>query len=136
MTYLLDTNACIYYLNGSHPALVERVLEAGPQRLAVSSVTVAELHFGAARSGRPRANRDRVRALLRELETSPFDDDCAEIFGRLKSELFKAGTPLTDFDIAIAASALAGGRTLVTSDSDMRKIRGLSIEDWTAARRP
>jgi tRNA(fMet)-specific endonuclease VapC len=132
MNYLLDTNACIHYLNGSHERLVERVFAAGPRVLAVSSVTVAELVFGAARSTRRRANLERVRTLLSELSTVPFGDACAERFGHLKADLARRGMLLADFDIAIAATSLAGGRVLVSNDADMRRFPGLAVEDWTA----
>lgn len=51
--FLLDTNTCIHYLNGSDAVLTRRVLAAGPDQLAVSALTAGELHFGAARSSRP-----------------------------------------------------------------------------------
>ena len=64
--FLLDTNACIHFLNGTHPSLSRRVLASGPDLLAVSALTVAELEFGAARSSRPRANRERLAKFFRE----------------------------------------------------------------------
>jgi tRNA(fMet)-specific endonuclease VapC len=133
MTYLLDTNACIYFLNGTPAPLIERILHCGPRGLAVSSLSVAELHFGAARSARRKANLERVHAFLRELKTEPFTDGCAAEFGRVKAELLKAGTPIPDFDIAIAATALALDYRVVSSDADLRRVRGLDVEDWALA---
>ena len=132
--YLLDTNACIYYLNGTYPELVRRVLAEGPGALAVSSISVAELHFGAERSGRAGANLARIQALLRELRTVPFSSACAARFGRVKAELMAAGTPIADFDIAIASTALAMGFTVVTNDLDFRRVPGLAVETWTSGR--
>ncbi len=133
MTFLLDTNTCIHYLNQRHPEVTRRMVAAGPDRLAVSSLTVAELHFGAERSGRPEANRARLRVFLDELRSVPFDDRCGESFGRLKAERRAAGRPVPDFDLAIAATAIAEGLTLVSSDHHMRSLPGLAVEDWTAA---
>lgn len=133
MSYLLDTSTCIYFLNESHPRVVERLVAAGPDRLALSSLTLAELLFGAARSARPEANRRRLRTFAGEIATVPFDDRCGEHFGRIKSELIGAGRPIPDFDVAIAATAFAQGRVLVSSDRHMAEVAGLPLEDWTAA---
>lgn len=131
MTFLLDTNICIYYLNERHPQITRRMIAAGPDRLAVSSLTVAELHFGAERSGRPEANRGRLRIFLEELQSLPFDDHCGEWFGRLKAEGMKEGRPIPDFDLAIAATAMSQGLTLVSRDSHMRSLSGVAVEDWS-----
>lgn len=132
MSYLLDTNVCIDYLNGDDEELVERILAMGPEPLAISTLSLAELHFGAARSARPEANRERIAAFVREVPTLGFDDDCAEHFGRIKATLTASGQLIPDFDVAIAATALAHGRVLVSSDGHMRRIQGLPLEDWTA----
>jgi len=128
--FLLDTNTCIYYLNGSHEELTRRVLAAGPDQLAVSALTVAELRFGAARSSRPEANRERLVTFFRELSILPFDRLCGEHFGRLKADLLSRGRPVPDFDIGIAATALASGRTLVSADAHMEEIGELARENW------
>lgn len=132
MTFLLDTNTCIYYLNQGHPEVTRRIAAAGPDRLAVSSLTVAELHYGAERSSRREANRERLRVFFGELRSVPFDDRCGESFGRLKAERRAAGRPVPDFDLAIAATAIAQGLTLVSGDQHMRAVPGVVVEDWTA----
>lgn len=132
MSYLLDTNVCIHYLNGENRDLVERILMAGPEPLAISTLSLAELHFGAARSARPEANRARVAAFVNELPTLSFDEACAEPFGRIKASLAALGRPIPDFDVAIAATAFASGRVLVTNDRHMKRIPGLLLEDWTS----
>lgn len=131
MTFLLDTNICIYYLNERHPEITRRMIAAGADRLAVSSLTVAELHFGAERSGRPEANKERLRVFLNELRSVPFDDECGEWFGRLKAERLEAGRSIPDFDLAIAATAMAHGLTLVSRDRHLRSLPGVAVEDWT-----
>ncbi len=132
MSYLLDTNVCIYYLNDDNQQLVERILAVGPEPLAISTLSLAELHFGAARSARPEANRERIAAFVRELPTLSFDDDCAEQFGRIKASLVAAGQLIPDFGAAIAATAFVHGRVVVSNDRHMKLIPGLPLEDWTA----
>lgn len=109
------------------------VLAAGPEPLALSSLTPAELPFGAALSARPEANRRRLRTFAGEIATVPFDDRCGEHFGRIKAESTGAGRPIPDFDIAIGATAFARGRVLISSDRHMTEVASLPFEDWTAA---
>lgn len=130
--FLLDTNTCIYYLNGSNQELTRRFLAAGPDQLAISALTSAELRFGAERSSRPEANRKRLSTFFRELEILPFDRLCGETFGRLKAELVSRGRPIPDFDVGIAATAIATGRTLVSSDAHMEAVDDLDRENWAA----
>lgn len=131
MTFLLDTYACIHFLNRTHPDLVRRVVAVGPGRVAVSSVTVAELEYGAARSSRPGANRDRLRSFLEELPVHPFDASCAARFGAVKATLVAHGSPIPDFNIAIAATALTLGFGVVSGDRHFGVVPGLVVEDWS-----
>jgi len=131
MKYVLDTNACIRFLNGSHPHLVQRVLRAGPSALAISTLSVGELCFGAARSSRPKANLARVQTLLAEISVLPFEQAAAERFGVVKAFLVAKGKRIGDMDVAIAATALVLDRTVVTSDADFQRIPALRCEDWS-----
>ena len=131
MKFLLDTNACIHFLNGASALLAQRILEAGPGNIAISSITLAELHFGAARSGKPDANLKRVETFVEELVSYPFDDECAARFGRIKAEMLAAGRPTPDFDLAISAVAMTHGLTVVTADRHFAEVPGLASADWT-----
>lgn len=131
MSHVLHTNVCVRFLNGSHTELTERVLRASPRRLAISTVTVAELRYGARSSTRAEANLARLDVFFEGVGVYPFDDACADSFARLKSAQRRAGKPLADFDLAIAATAMAHGAVLVTSDRAFSRIAGLSLEDWT-----
>ena len=128
--FLLDTNTCIHYLNGSDAGLTRRVLATGPDQLAVSALTVGELYFGAERSSRPEANRERLATFFRELTVIPFDGRCGAHFGRINAELLSRERPIPDFDIGIAATATATGRTLVSGDGHMDEIPGLPLQSW------
>ena len=131
MRYLLDTNACIQFLNGTHAPLVARILEEGPANLAVSALSAGELQFGAARSSRPKQNAARVDAFLRELSVVPFAHGDSTRFGRLKAAGASRGVKVGDFDVAIAATAIGLGLVVVTNDGDFGRIEGLATEDWT-----
>ena len=133
MKFLLDTNACIHFLNGDSDLLAQRILEAGPGKIAISSITLAELHFGAARSKRAETNLERVESFAEELVSYPFDDECASRFGHIKAEMLSAGRPTPDFDLAISAIAMTHGLTIVTADRHFAKVPGLVSVDWTIA---
>lgn len=130
MKFLLDTNACVHFLNGTSDRLVQRILDAGPGKIATSSITLAELHFGAARSARAEVNLERVETFADELASYPFDDACAARFGRIKAQMLSAGRPTPDFDLAIAAVAMAHGLTVVTADRHFADVPGLASVDW------
>lgn len=131
MKYLLDTNTCVYFFNQTYPRLTNRLLQEGPLRLVVSALTIGELAFGAEKSKHAAANRKRIQAFTDEVPVEPFTHEMALRFGELKSQVARAGRRIGDFDVAIAAVALARGYTVVTHDVDFDKIPGLAIEDWT-----
>lgn len=131
MSYLLDTNICIGFLNGRRD-VIERLLSLPRGSAAVSSLTEAELLFGAERSGRVEENRLRVATFLGELQVIPFDREIARWFGLMKARLMDAGRPIPDFDIGIASTAQSLGLVLVSADRHMREVADLVVEDWTA----
>lgn len=129
MSYLLDTNACIGFLNG-HPRVLPRVLGAPRGSLSVSALTEAELVYGAEKSSRVESNRRRLTVFFREIHVLPFDRPTAREFGRLKAKLAKSGRPIPDFDLGIAATSLVHGAILVSRDRHMRDLDGIAVEDW------
>jgi len=139
--FLLDTDHCIYILNGKPLEVAERSEVVGRGQMAVSYITMAELIYGACKSRNKAANLATVERLCARLILLPFEDSVVRIFGELKADLDAAGQlnastaadgrVRRDFDIAIAATALAYGRTLVTHNtSHYAGISGLALEDW------
>jgi tRNA(fMet)-specific endonuclease VapC len=131
MTYLLDTNAWISYLNSPTSPVRDRLAKYSPRDIAVCSVVKAELFFGAHNSSRSQANLALLTNLFRGIQSYPFDDAAAEIYGRIRAELHKRGTPIGPNDLMISAIALANNFALVTHNvSEFGKVPGLQIEDW------
>jgi tRNA(fMet)-specific endonuclease VapC len=62
--YLLDTDICIYLLNAAAPAAVERLRDTPLDELGTTSITAAELRYGALHSAKPEANLGRVQVFL------------------------------------------------------------------------
>jgi len=128
---LLDTNACIALLNASSSRLTARVARCSPSDLAISSVTEAELVFGAHRSARPAANLRLLARFFEPLPSLPFDSRAAGHYGRIRAELLSGGTPIGPNDLLIAATALAHDLLVVTRNTrEFSRVVGLRVEDW------
>jgi len=131
MTYLLDANTCINYLNGRSEPIRRRIESLRPDNLALCSVVKAELLFGAVKSGRSAENFAKLRRFFARFASLPFDDAAAEVYGRIRARLERAGSPIGPNDLLIAAIALAHQRTLVTHNQDeFGRIEELNLEDW------
>jgi tRNA(fMet)-specific endonuclease VapC len=131
--YLLDTNVCVDYLRGRHPALVARVRRSEPDQLGLSSIVVAELRFGAERSARPKVNHARLDILVSEIPPLEFDHEAASVYGRLRGRLEVGGTLIGPNDMLIAAQALSRGLVVVTDNvGEFRRVKGLKLENWLA----
>lgn len=131
MTHLLDTNACIRYLNGRAPLLRPRLQSHSPSDIAVCSIVKAEMYAGALRSMDPVRMLAQQNAFLSRLTSLAFDDAAAELFGSIRAQLFAAGTPIGPFDTQIAAIALVNNLTLVTHNTrEFGRVNGLNLEDW------
>jgi tRNA(fMet)-specific endonuclease VapC len=133
--YVLDTNAFSALMRGD-PAMLARLQATDKIDVAVPQPVLAEIEYGLTRLPKSR-RRDRLRArfeLVRdEIARATWADEVSAQFGAIKAELERLGTRIEDFDVAIAAHALAYDAVLVTADrSHMSRVRGLSVEDWTA----
>lgn len=129
--WLLDTDICIYLIKKKPERLLARLRQVDIRTVAISSITVAELQFGVAKSARPEQNALALAAFLAPLTVESFDDAAAASYGPLRADLERAGTPLGSLDMLIAAHAMALGRTIVTNNTrEFERIEGLKIENW------
>jgi tRNA(fMet)-specific endonuclease VapC len=128
--YLLDTNICIYLINERPKRVRERFRGLAASEVGISSVTVAELAFGVAKSGSIR-NRAALQAFLVPLDVASFDLAAALAYGDLRADLERRGQPIGPLDLQIAAHALSLNAILVTSNErEFRKVAGLTVENW------
>ncbi len=131
MTHLLDSNACIRYLNGRSVSLRNRLAAMTPGEVGVCSVVKAEMFAGAMRSNDPARTRSKQQTFLEQFVSLPFDDAAAEVYAIIRAQLEAAGTPIGPYDLQIAAIALANGLTLVTHNTrEFSRVSGLLLEDW------
>lgn len=131
MKYLLDTNACISYLNHPQSPIRYRLARLEPASVSVCSVVKAELYFGVMKSSQPIKNQERLETFLQPLASFPFDDTAATVYGKIRAKLSRAGRLIGPYDLQIASIALANDLTLVTHNTDeFSRVDGLKIEDW------
>jgi len=130
LKYLLDTNICIYLLNGNE-SLKKRVREIGVFSISISNVTLAELYFGAYNSKKVDKNLQRINLFKKNLAVYSDSDESAEAFGQFKSRSRSEGKIIDDFDILIASIAFTNNCVLVTNNPNhFERIEGLQIENW------
>ena len=129
--FLLDTNICIYAINGRHPKLTEKLLSIHPSEILISSITVGEMEYGAAKSHWGERTRQVMHAFLANYDTLPFTDQDAALFGTLRAQLESAGITIGVLDAMIAAQGVANNLTIVTHNTrEFLRIPGISLEDW------
>ena len=138
-TYLLDTNACIALINGTPKDVRRRFRRATSSHrvILLSSIVGFELWYGVAKTQSTERNAQRLETFFAgPLEWTLFDEADARAAGVVCAELEAAGTPIGAYDVLLAGQARRRGATLVTSNvGEFRRVAGLKLEDWAAARR-
>lgn len=132
MRYLLDTNICIFIIN-YRPAVVRERFERIPVgEIGISSVTLSELYYGAAKSSKPAQNKTALRKFLLPLDVLAYDEQAAECYGQLRAALERTGTPIGPMDLMIAAHAISARLMVVTNNRrEFARVPGLVTEDWS-----
>lgn len=131
MTYLLDTNTCINYLNGTSEKILNNLRSKQAEEINVCSVVKGELFYGALKSAKPEKNLEKVRKFLDSFQSLPFDDTASEKYGEIRVKLEKTGTPIGPNDLFIAAIAASNNKILVTNNArEFRRVEGIKLEDW------
>jgi len=129
--FLLDTDTVIYSLKG-HETVSRHLQSHLDDPIKISIITCMELYYGAHKSKKVAGNLAKIRTLEQSVEVIPVGRESAETYGMLKAQLEKQGSRLDDFDLIIAASALAHNLTLVTNNTDhFKRVDGLKLANWT-----
>jgi tRNA(fMet)-specific endonuclease VapC len=132
--YLLDTNACITYLNVPNSPIARTLQTLQSRDVVVCSVVRAELIYGAYRNRNPTRALATTQEFLRQFVSLPFDDAAADEYGRIRADLTARGMLIGPNDLLIAAIATANNVTLVTHNTrEFNRVPGLQIEDWEVA---
>jgi tRNA(fMet)-specific endonuclease VapC len=111
--------------------LLERLTQIPVGQVLISSVTLAELEYGLHRRGQPGRLRNALTQILLRMDVLPWDEAVARCYGELCSTLEAQGINLSDFDMMIAAHAVAVNATLVSRDKAFAQLPGrLQLEVW------
>lgn len=128
---LLDTNICIYIARSQPATVARRFARAAPGSLGISVITWGELCFGAAKSRDPASTHAQLEDFAREVNVLPMPALAARHYGDLRAALQKAGTPIGNNDLWIAAHALAMGVPVVSNNlREFQRVPGLKLENW------
>ncbi|WP_233506024.1 type II toxin-antitoxin system VapC family toxin [Rhodoferax lacus] len=128
---MLDTNVVSHIMQGRDAELLSRLTRLPVGQVVMSSVTLAELEYGMHRKGDPVRLRHTLTQVLLRVDVLPWDAPVATCYGALCSALEAQGINLSDFDMMIAAHAVAADATLVSRDKAFAQLgRRLKLEVW------
>jgi tRNA(fMet)-specific endonuclease VapC len=117
--FMLDTNIVIYVMKRK-PLPVLETFKLHENRLFISSITLAELHYGVAKSQQVERNQANLGLFLGNVDVRDYD-------------LKRNGQIIGDNDMHIAAHARSLGMCLVTNNTDeFSRVQGLFMENWVA----
>ena len=133
MEYLFDTNICIYLINNKFNYLIDRVEKHGIENIGISSITIAELEYGIAKSKSTNREENRVALLefLLPFKFIDFNQNDAYEYGRIRQDLQSKGKIIGNMDILIGSQAVSRELILVTNnEKEFKRIENLEIENW------
>jgi tRNA(fMet)-specific endonuclease VapC len=130
--FLLDTGIAEDFAKRRN-GVVERADEARRQghRIGICTPVLGEMWSGVEGSSTRENNLHKLHQALSRLVVWPYTNEAAEVFGRIFTDLKRIGPPMQQIDIQIAAIAITlGNTTVVSKDSDLRIVPGLTVENW------
>lgn len=131
--YLFDTDAISQVIKKS-PSLpfIKRLASIDIENQFTTTITVGELVYGAYKSNRPEYFLEKLEKLVwPNIRILPFDEGSAKIYGRLRADMERKGTPLIEPDLRIASIAMHHGLIVITGNiKHFSKVPSLKVEDW------
>ncbi len=130
LTYMLDTNICIYVMKNYPPNLLGKFNTLAEQ-LCISSITLGELHYGAEKSARRADNLIAIQHFTARLDVLAFEAKAAAHYGQVRAELERAGAICGPHDMQIGGHARSEGLIVVTNNMrEFSRMPGLRAENW------
>jgi tRNA(fMet)-specific endonuclease VapC len=129
--YLLDTNICIYIAKHNPPAVRAHFFKHPASAIAMSVITLGELRYGIEKSKMRTSAIATLQQLESLIEVAPLTDAASEHYGQIRSELERAGQPIGNNDLWIAAHARSEGWILVSNNTrEFERVTNLKLENW------
>lgn len=133
MKLMLDTNICIAIIKQKPKDILRKFNDYQVGQVCISSVTLAELRYGVAKSQYHQKNQAALDEFILPLEVADFDEAAADYYGRLRAGLERQSTPIGALDTMIAGHALSLNVALVTNNTrEFSRVAGLQLLDWVA----
>jgi tRNA(fMet)-specific endonuclease VapC len=130
LTYMLDTNICIYVMK-NYPLHLQEKFNLLAEQLCISSITLGELHYGAEKSARRVENLTAIEHFVARLDVLPFGTKAAVHYGQVRAELDRAGTPCGPHDMQIGGHARSEGLIVVSNNMrEFDRMPGIRAENW------
>ena len=130
--YLLDTNICIFAIRNKSQELLQTISQKVKDGIYISSLSIAEMEFGISNSLFQERNRMSLLKFLSIFEILDFTQKDAIPYGRIKSQLKKAGNLIGPIDMLLAGQAISNNLIMVTNNlKEFQRVGGLIIEDWS-----
>ena len=131
MTYMLDTNICIYAIKNKPEQVLKLLHTHLDDGICISSITLAELAHGVRKSLYPEKNEEALLQFLSILDILEFNDLAAMEYGRICAYLQRQGTPIGTMDMLIAAHAKSEDLVLVTNNlREFERVPQIKLENW------
>lgn len=133
--YLLDTNVCVYFMKNTYPSLTKQFLSHNPSELLISSITVFELEYGAAKSRWGEKTHNNMLLFLAPFTILPFTTEDAFAAGKIRGMLEREGQTIGSYDLLIASQGLTRDLTVITHNTrEFTRVPNLLVEDWVTQR--
>lgn len=135
MLVLIDTDICIHLINrgGGFERVLRRLSGRSVGEICISAVTVSELRFGVAKSAHASANASALDEFLGRFELRDYPVEASTSYAKIRAELERAGTPIGNSDLLIAAHAMAIKASVATGNvGEFQRVKGLKVLDWLA----
>ena len=131
--YMLDTNICIYIIKKKPISVIQKLQTLKIDEIGITSITLSEMEYGVNKSSKPSQNKLALLEFISTIEILNFDDNAANEYGKIRTDLENKGTPIGSLDTLIAAHAKSINCILVTNnEKEFKRVKGLVIENWVA----
>ena len=133
MLVLLDTDICIHLINSrsGFERVLRRISGRSIGEICISAITVSELRFGVAKSAQSATNSAALEEFLSRFELLDYPVEASASYGKIRTDLERAGTPIGNNDLLIAAHALAIKANVATANvSEFQRVKGLKVLAW------
>jgi tRNA(fMet)-specific endonuclease VapC len=133
MTYLLDTDICIYIMNKRPAEVIARFKQYDVGDVGISTITLSELQLGVAKSSKPQKSQQRLADFTAPFSVLSYDEVAAKAYGDIRYQLEKQGQSIGPLDLLIAAQAKSRKLVLVTNNGrEFTRVDDLDVENWAA----